>query len=77
MIRATLNLPAFQEQLLDGLEHVLESVGDQAGHDFLVASDLGEDWRDEVEQYLTDVAQQVIAEPEFVEILSEMLSAET
>ena len=37
-------------------------------------SDLGDDWRDEVEEYLTEIALQVIAEPQFAAILTEMLS---
>jgi hypothetical protein len=70
-----LNLPVFQEQLMNILLQLLETIGHQSVHDFLTDSDLGEDWRDEVEEYLTDVAQQVISEPAFTEVLTEMLSS--
>ena len=74
-IRAMLNLPVFQEQLMNILHQLLETIGHQSVHDFLIDSDLGEDWRDEVEEYMTDVAQQVISEPAFTEVLTEMLSS--
>ncbi len=74
--QAVLELPSFQEQLSVVLTQALDTVGDQSVHDFLVESDLGEDWRGEVEEYLVSMAQQVIAQPKFTEILVEVLSAE-
>ena len=73
-VRAFLDLPTFQEQILLVLQQFLDTVGEQSVNDFLEASDLGDDWRDEVEEYLTEIALQVIAEPQFTAILTEMLS---
>ena len=75
--QAILELPSFQEQLQVVLAQLLEAVGDQSVHDFLVESDLGEDWREEVETYLVEMAQQIIQQPQFAEILTAMVSAET
>ena len=75
-VRAFLDLPAFQQQILLVLEQFLGSIGDQSLYDFLEASDLGDDWRDEVEEYIADLALQVVNEPQFEAILLEMLSNE-
>jgi hypothetical protein len=75
-VRAFLDLPTFQAQILLVLQQFLDSVGEQSVYDFLEASNLGDDWRDEVEEYVTEIALQVIAEPQFAAILTEMLSGE-
>ena len=72
--QAILELPSFQEQLQVVLTQLLDTIGDQSVHDFLVESDLGDDWRVEVEEYLVSMAHQIVAEPRFSEILTEMLS---
>ena len=58
------------------LAQLLETIGDQSVHDFLVESDLGDDWRVEIEEYLVSMAHQIVAEPTFSEILTGMLSGE-
>jgi hypothetical protein len=74
--QAILELPSFQEQLQVVLAQLLETIGDQSVHDFLVESDLGDDWRVEIEDYLVSMAHQIVAEPTFSEILTGMLSGE-
>ena len=74
--QAVLDLPSFQDQLGDVLKQLLESVGDQSVHDFLVESDLGDDWRIEVEDYVVSMAHQIVQQPKVSEILTEMLSGE-
>ena len=75
--QAVLDLPSFQDQLADVLKQLLETVGDQSVHDFLVESDLGDDWRTEVEDYVVSMAHQIVQQPKVSEILSQMLSAES
>ena len=72
--QAILDLPSFQEQLATVLDQLLETVGDQSVHDFLVESDLGDDWRIEVEDYLVSMAHQIVQESKVSEILTKMLS---
>lgn len=72
--QAILDLPSFQEQLADVLTQLLETVGDQSVHDFLVESDLGDDWRVEVEDYVVSMAHQIVQQPKVTEILTNMLS---
>lgn len=74
--QAVLELPSFQDQLGDVLKQLLETVGDQSVHDFLVESDLGDDWRIEVEDYVVSMAHQIVQQPKVSEILTEMLSGE-
>ena len=74
--QAILDLPSFQDQLADVLKQLLETVGDQSVHDFLVESDLGDDWRTEVEDYVVSMAHQIVQQPQVSEILTKMLSAE-
>lgn len=74
--QAVLELPSFQDQLADILKQLLETVGDQSVHDFLVESDLGDDWRIEVEEYVVSMVYQIVQQPKVSEILTEMLSAE-
>ena len=75
--QAILELPSFQEQLADVLEQLLETVGDQSVHDFLVESDLGDDWRTEVEDYVVSMVYQIVQQPKVSEILTQMLSTES
>ena len=72
--QAILDLPSFQDQLADVLKQLLETVGDQSVHDFLVESDLGDDWRVEVEDYVVSMAHQIVQQPKVTEILTQMLS---
>lgn len=72
--QAILDLPSFQDQLADVLKQLLETVGDQSVHDFLVESDLGDDWRVEVEDYVVSMAHQIVQQPKVTEILTNMLS---
>ena len=66
--QAILDLPSFQDQLGDVLKQLLETVGDQSVHDFLVDSDLGDDWRTEVEDYVVSMAHQIVQQPKVSEI---------
>ena len=75
--QAILDLPSFQEQLADVLKQLLETVGDQSVHDFLVESDLGDDWRTEVEEYVVSMTHQIVQQPQVSEILTQMLSNES
>ena len=73
--QAILDLPSFQDQLGDVLKQYWKRL---ATSPFTISwwSDLGDDWRTEVEDCVVSMAHQIVQQPQVSEILTKMLSAE-